>query len=66
MPAMAARAEDLSFAEHPFRWLLGPALGWAFVTTLIAMIRRRATEPSLPRMSPQWLHSHYREFNRPD
>jgi hypothetical protein len=63
---MAARAEGVSFPGHPLRWLVGPALGWVLVTTLIAVIRRRATKPSLPRMSPQWLHSHDREFKSLD
>ena len=52
---MAARAESVQL-HPPFpRWLLAPVLGTC-VVALIALLRKRAREPSLPRMSEAWLH----------
>ena len=62
---MPARVEGFPIHHHrPGRGLLGPVLGWAFVATLLAVIRRVTREPSLPRMSEQWLLSHQSDFYR--
>ena len=58
---MSARAESLSLPDPP----VGPlSLGWAFVTAFVAMLRRRASEPSMPRMSEYWLLSLERDSSR--
>ena len=44
--------------------MLQPLFGWAALPTIVAWIRRVMREPSLPRMSEQWLLSHQTEFNR--
>jgi len=65
---MSTTAEGLSFPYRPYRplWrrMLGPVIGWAFVTTALATLLRMALKPSMPRMSEQWLLSHQTEFNR--
>jgi hypothetical protein len=61
---MAARAEELRFQDNPPGGVFRPLLGWAAVVTVMAIIRRYAREPSLPRMSEHWLVSHQTEFNR--
>jgi hypothetical protein len=46
---------------HFFRWLLAPAfLGAiaALFAAAAARIRRHARQPTLPRMSEQWLRTH--------
>src|SRR4026209_1605988 len=50
-----------------FGWVRGarqPLRDWVAVTALVAWLRRVMREPSLPRMSEQWLLSHQTEFNR--
>ena len=44
--------------------MLKPILGWALLATILAIVRRYTQQPSLPRMSEQWLLSHQSEFNR--
>jgi hypothetical protein len=61
---MPARVESFPLPHRPVRRILKPVLGWAFVATLLAVIQRMTRQPSLPRMSEQWLLSHQREFNR--
>jgi len=62
---MPARVEGFTFPHGSGRRILNhPVLGWAFVATLVALIRRVASQPSLPRMSDQWLLSHQVDFNR--
>jgi hypothetical protein len=61
---MAARVETFPLPHRPGRRLLKPALGWAFVAAFLTLIRRTTRQPSLPRMSEQWLRSHQQEFNR--
>ena len=61
---MPARVESFPLPHCPVRGFLAPVLGWAFVATLLAVIRRMTRQPSLPRMSEQWLLSHQREFHR--
>jgi hypothetical protein len=67
---MSTTAEGLSFPYRPYRplWrrILGPVIGWAFLTTALATLLRMALKPSMPRMSEQWLLSHQTEFNRLD
>jgi hypothetical protein len=60
---MSARAERLvqSSTEHA---LLQALFRWAALPMIVAWIRRVTREPSLPRMSEQWLLSHQTEFNR--
>jgi len=41
-----------------------PVLGGALLAALVAFVRRLAQQPSLPRMSEQWLLSHQRESYR--
>jgi hypothetical protein len=58
---MSAHAESLSLPDPP----VGPlSLAWAFVTTFVAMLRRCASEPSMPRMSEHWLLSLDRDSSR--
>jgi hypothetical protein len=65
---MSARAERLSLQssiEHaPLHVVLRTLFGWAALPTIVAWIWRVTREPSLPRMSEQWLLSHQSEFNR--
>jgi hypothetical protein len=61
---MPARAERLPFQSSTEHAGLKPLIGWAALATIVAWIRRVMTEPSLPRMSEQWLLSHQTEFNR--
>ena len=62
---MPARVEGFTLPHGSGRGILDhPVLGWALVATLIALIRRVARQPSLPRMSDQWLLSHQADFHR--
>ena len=61
---MPAHVERFTLPSGSGRRNLNPVLGWAFVATLMALIRRVARHPSLPRMSDQWLLSHQADFNR--
>jgi len=63
---MPARVDSFPVSHHPApAWrLLKPALGWAIVAAGVALFRRYAQQPALPRMSEQWLLSHQSEFNR--
>lgn len=54
---MAVHVEGLRLPNRPVRRLFLPALGWAAVAGVLAMIRRITREPSLPRMSDHWLAS---------
>jgi hypothetical protein len=61
---MPARAERLPFQSSTEHSVLQALLGRATLPTIVAWIRRITREPSLPRMSEQWLISHQSEFNR--
>ncbi|HXD16956.1 MAG TPA: hypothetical protein VN654_08065 [Vicinamibacterales bacterium] len=62
---MPARIERFTPLPHPTgRPVLGPVLGWAFVAGLLAVIRRLTRQPSLPKMSEQWLLSRQADFHR--
>ena len=61
---MPARVERFPLQQHTSGALLKPLLGWAALVGFLAVVRRLTREPSLPRMSGQWLASHEREFNR--
>jgi hypothetical protein len=62
---MPARVERFALPHQTGRhMMLGPVLGWAFVVALLAIIRRLARQPSLPRMSEQWLLSRQADFHR--
>ena len=61
---MPARAEGVQLQSSTEHGLLQPLFGWAALPTIVAWIRRVMREPSLPRMSEQWLLSHQTEFNR--
>lgn len=61
---MSARAEQLRFQQPASGSILKPLLGWAALATVLALVRRYTREPSLPRMSGQWLASHQAEFHR--
>jgi hypothetical protein len=61
---MQARVEGLSYPHHPVKSLLAHIFGWALFTMLIGVVRRIFLQPSMERMSEQWLVSHQREFTR--
>jgi len=61
---MPARVERFPFPQRPDRQFIKPVLGWAFVAAVLALIRRYTHQPSLPRMSGQWMLSHQSDFNR--
>jgi hypothetical protein len=61
---MPARVEGFPVPHRPAGSMLKPILGWALVATILAIVRRYTRQPSLPRMSEQWLLSHQSEFNR--
>jgi hypothetical protein len=61
MPARAVRFPFQSSTEHGVR---KAPFGWAALATIVAWIQRVTREPSLPRMSEQWLLDHQDEFNR--
>jgi hypothetical protein len=48
-----ARADQLSLPR--LRWLLLPLVGLAAMATVVEVVRRRATEPIVGRMSEEWL-----------
>ena len=54
---MSARVEALPVANVPYRWL-GPAAFGAIVAAAVDVLRKRAIEPGMPRMSSEWLLSH--------
>ena len=62
---MSARVDSLPAPHPPVRWIVSSVLGWAFLTALVATIRRRALKPTMARMSDQWLLSPGKEFPRP-
>jgi hypothetical protein len=61
---MPARAERLAFQSSTEQGGLQPFLGWTALSPIVAWIWRVTHEPSLPRMSEEWLLSHQNEFNR--
>jgi hypothetical protein len=61
MPARAERLPFQSSTEHDGTQRL---FGWTALPTIVAWILRIACEPSLPRMSAEWMLSHQSEFNR--
>ena len=61
---MPARVERFPLPHETGRQLFRPILGWAFVAALLAIVRRVARQPSLPKMSEQWLLSRQADFDR--
>jgi hypothetical protein len=61
---MPARVERFPLPQSTSGGVLKPLLGCAAVVAIVALIRRYTREPSLPRMSEQWLVSRRSEFNR--
>jgi hypothetical protein len=53
---MTARVEHLS--STVLRWFMAPAALGALLAGFVAVLRHRARQPSLPRMSDDWLKSH--------
>jgi len=53
---VTARSEQLG--TPPLRWLLVPFAGIALVATVVEVVRRRATRPSVRPMSDEWLRDH--------
>ena len=53
---MATRVE--SFPSFLLRWLAAPAALGALLAAVTAVLRHRARQPSMPRMSDEWLRSH--------
>jgi len=48
-----ARADQLTLPR--LRWLVLPLIGLAAMATVVEVVRRRATEPMVGRMSDEWL-----------
>jgi hypothetical protein len=61
---MPARVEQFPIRQETSIGVLRPLLGCAALVAVVALIRRYTREPSLPRMSEQWLVSHQSVFNR--
>lgn len=61
---MPARTERLPFQSSTKDGTQQVLFGWVALPTIVAWILRIAREPSLPRMSEEWLLSHQSEFNR--
>jgi hypothetical protein len=61
MPARAERFPLQSSSDHG---VLQPLRGWGALPAIVTWIWRVTHEPSLPRMSEEWLLSHQSEFNR--
>ena len=61
---MPARVERFPIRQETSGGVLRPLLGCAALVAVVALIRRYTREPSLPRMSEQWLVSHQSVFNR--
>ena len=61
---MPARVEQFPLRQNTSVGVLKPLLGCAALVAVVALIRRYTREPSLPRMSEQWLVSHQSVFNR--
>jgi hypothetical protein len=61
---MSARVESFPLPHASGRRNFNRVLAWAFVAALLAVIRRLTRQPSLPRMSDQWLLSHQADFHR--
>ncbi len=54
---MAGEAHEATL-HVPFRWLVVPAAVWSAVTASAILLKRRAQQPTVPRMSDEWLNSH--------
>jgi len=63
---MPARVEEFPLPHRSTWRAFGPFLGWAFLATLFALIWRAARQPSLPKMSDEWLLSRQQDFARDD
>jgi hypothetical protein len=61
---MPAHVEVFPLPQRPDRHIIKPVLGWALVAAVLAVLRRYTRQPSLPRMSDQWMLSHQSDFNR--
>ena len=61
---MPARVEQFPLRQETSAGVLKPLLGCAALVAMVALIRRYTREPSLPRMSEQWLLGHQSAFNR--
>jgi hypothetical protein len=53
---MATRVEG--FPTFLLRWLMAPVAFGALLATVAAVLHHRARQPSLPRMSEEWLRNH--------
>jgi len=64
---MDARTESLRFPhtlEDGLRRFFASIAGWAMFAAVMGFIRRYTREPSLPRMSDEWLLNQQRNFDR--
>lgn len=61
---MAARADDATLPEFLLRVLTIPAALAALIASAAALLRRRTRQPSVPRMSEDWLRSHDIDYRR--
>jgi hypothetical protein len=52
---MAVRTD--AAPPHLIHWLMAPTALGALLMALLSAVRRRAAEPSLPRMSDEWMRS---------
>ena len=62
---MAAQAHPATL-PLPFRWLIIPAAVWSVVAATAFVIKRRAHEPSVTRMSDEWLNSRMYDRSLPE
>jgi hypothetical protein len=53
---MAVRVQSAALA-HSWRWVIVPVVGWALFKTATAVLRHRTSQPSMPRMSDEWLRT---------
>ena len=55
---MSARVESLNLPAFFFRVFMAPAALGALLAMALASVRQRTRQPSLPRMSEEWLRNH--------
>jgi len=62
---MAVRAEgSIGLPAFFLRFFMAPAALGALIATAAALLRRRTRQPSMPRMSEEWLRNHDIDYRR--
>jgi hypothetical protein len=61
---MGARAGDATLPDFLLRVFTVPAALAALIAAAAALVRRRTRQPSMPRMSDDWLRSHDVDYRR--